>query len=200
DGVSGPLSEPQLTNVRRILSGADRMLGLVDDLLDAAKLQTGRFDVNPTPTPYAPLVDEMIRQLSPFAEHKGVTLGCELHLTTTPVLDEGRIGQVLSNLLTNAIKFTPGGGRVTVRAWEQGDCLLTEVVDTGPGIAPGDVPKLFTRFGQLDMSATRAAGGTGLGLAISRAIVEAHGGTIGVTSTPDQGSTFWVLLPLRPPG
>jgi PAS domain S-box-containing protein len=189
DGVSGPLTEPQLENVRRIMGGSERMLVLVEDLLDAAQLQAGRFDMHPRPTPYAPLVEEIVRQHTPFAEHKGTALTWELHLSATPVLDPMRIGQVLSNLLTNAIKFTPSGGRVTVRATERGDSLITEL----------DVPRLFTRFGQLDMSATRPAGGTGLGLAISRSIVEAHGGMIGVRSTPGQGSTFWVSLPLRPP-
>jgi signal transduction histidine kinase len=102
-------------------------------------------------------------------------------------------------LIGNAIKFTPPQGRVTVRAYVEGDELVTQVIDTGVGIAEEDIPKLFNRFQQLDMSATRQAGGTGLGLAISKALVEAHGGQIGVISEPGQGSTFWFTLPMACP-
>ena len=105
------------------------------------------------------------------------------------------MAQVLTNLVGNAIKFTAAGGRVEVRARAEGGELLTEVQDTGMGIEPAERGKLFQRFRQLDMSHTRAAGGTGLGLAISKALVEAHGGTIGVESEPGVGSTFWFRLP-----
>jgi signal transduction histidine kinase len=106
-----------------------------------------------------------------------------------------RVRQVLTNLVGNAIKFTPEGGAINVRVRPDGDGVRVEVIDTGVGITPADQRKLFNPFTQLDMSATRQAGGTGLGLSISKALVEAHGGQIGVESAPGAGSRFWFTLP-----
>jgi two-component system phosphate regulon sensor histidine kinase PhoR len=114
-----------------------------------------------------------------------------------PILaDPQRIGQVLLNLVNNAIKFTPDGGTITVRAKAENGHLYCEVADTGVGIAPSDQPRLFKRFSQLDNSNTRTAKGTGLGLSISQALIEAHGGRIAVESQPGHGATFWFTLPL----
>lgn len=113
-------------------------------------------------------------------------------------MDPQRMEQVLSNLIGNALKFTPEGGRIVVRARVEEDHLLCEVEDTGEGIDPEDIPKLFRRFSQL-ASGTDKRGGTGLGLSISKAIVEAHHGQIGVRSQPGRGSTFWFTLPLPAP-
>jgi two-component system sensor histidine kinase BaeS len=136
-----------------------------------------------------------------LAAEKGLTLT----LAASPALgtfvtDEAKLRQILLNLVGNAIKFTPAGGTVTLTVARDDGMVRFEVVDTGIGIAAADLPKLFQRFGQLDMSPTRSKGGTGLGLAISKALVEAHGGAIGVTSTPGAGSTFWFTLPLAAPG
>jgi signal transduction histidine kinase len=114
------------------------------------------------------------------------------------MVDSLRIIQVLTNLVGNAIKFTPEGGAITVRAFPRGGELLTEVQDTGCGIGPEHAAVVFERFIQVDMSATRQAGGAGLGLAISKGLVEAHGGSIGVSSQLGAGSTFWFALPLEP--
>jgi signal transduction histidine kinase len=114
-------------------------------------------------------------------------------------LDPDRIVQVLANLIGNALKFTPPGGRVHVRCLAAESTFRCEVVDTGVGIAPADRPRLFQRFGQLEIGA-RKRGSTGLGLSISKAIVEAHGGQIGVDSEPGRGSTFWFTLPRPQPG
>jgi PAS domain S-box-containing protein len=197
DEVQGPLNEAQRVAVGKILSGSDRMLMLVDDLLDFAKLQSGRFEIAPEPTPYAGLVEEVLGLLGPLADQKGLTLGVASLPDCAPVVDPSRIAQVLTNLVGNAIKFTDAGGDIRVQAFVRDGRLVTEVTDTGWGIAPEDVPKLFQRFQQLDMSHTRKAGGTGLGLAIAKALVESHGGSIGVESAPGRGSTFWFSLPLR---
>jgi signal transduction histidine kinase len=112
------------------------------------------------------------------------------------VLDVDRIERVLINLVTNAIKFTPPGGTIRVRARQVDDCLRCEVTDTGVGIPKEDQSKLFLRFSQLGEAPRK--GGTGLGLSITKAIVEAHGGHVGVESEPGQGSTFWFALPASP--
>jgi signal transduction histidine kinase len=196
DEISGPLNPAQRAQMANILNGADRMLLLVNDLLDFAKLHSGKFDLAPAPTAYAPLVHEAIALMAPIAAQKGVTLTAGDVASRVIPCDGGRLIQVLTNLLSNAIKFTEPGGRVTVHASLRGAEVLTRVADTGCGIAAADVPKLFHRFQQLEMGSTRKAGGTGLGLAISKALVEAHGGHIGVESTLGVGSTFWFSLPL----
>jgi signal transduction histidine kinase len=109
-------------------------------------------------------------------------------------LDCRQIGRVVKNLVSNALRYTAEGGTVTVKATLQGTMLLTEVTDTGVGVAPEDVPKLFDRFWQFDTSSTRIGGGLGLGLPIAKAIVVGHGGTIGARSQLEVGSTFWFTL------
>ncbi|MFN3430447.1 MAG: ATP-binding protein [Candidatus Sericytochromatia bacterium] len=196
DEVQGPLNERQHEAIDKILNGSDRMLMLVDDLLDFAKIQSGRFDLAPQPTAYDGLVAEVLGLLRPLADQKRLIVETDVQVAVPASLDGSRIAQVLTNLLSNAIKFTDAGGCVTVRAFVRDGALVTEVEDTGCGIAPEHHDKLFTHFQQLDMSNTRQAGGTGLGLAISKALVEAHHGRIGLTSEPDRGSTFWFTLPL----
>ncbi|MDB5098104.1 MAG: sensor signal transduction histidine kinase [Cyanobacteria bacterium RYN_339] len=196
DEVVGPLNPQQLDYMGKILNGADRMLMLVNDLLDFAKLQAGKFDMDCHPTPYAPLVMDVVATMEPLAEDKDIRLRTEVDVPMLPYLDGPRVIQVLTNLLSNAIKFTPAHGEVHITARVEGQELVTEVTDTGLGIEEQDLPKVFEKFKQLDMTATRQAGGTGLGLSISKALVEAHGGQIGVTSVPGQGSTFWYRLPL----
>ena len=197
DEVQGPLNDKQHEAIGKILNGADRMLLLVDDLLDFAKIQSGRFDLSPEPTHYPELVDEVLGLLKPLADQKQLAIEIDVQLDRPIRLDPSRISQVLTNLVNNAIKFTDAGGTICVRAHVRGEALITEILDTGCGIASEHRPKLFHRFQQLDMCNTRMAGGTGLGLAISKAMVEAHEGAIGVESEPGVGSTFWFTLPLR---
>jgi PAS domain S-box-containing protein len=197
DEVDGPLTPKQHLHLGKILAGSDRMLSLVNDLLDFAKLQAGKFDLSPEPTPYAPLVDDVVTSMRPLADHRGVTLETDVQVPMPPMLDGVRVVQVLTNLISNAVKFTGKGGTIRVSATVEDGALVTRVSDTGMGIAESDIPKLFNRFRQLDMSTTRAAGGTGLGLAISKALIEAHGGAIGVESAVGRGSTFWFRLPME---
>ena len=198
DEVQGPLNPAQHEALGKILNGADRMLKLVDDLLDFAKIQSGHLDLGREAVPYAAVVAEVLGLLKPLGERKGLEIASEVPPDLVAWLDPDRVSQVLTNLVGNAIKFTPPGGRVVVRAAARGASLLTEVVDTGQGIGPEHREKLFRRFQQVDMSNTRQASGTGLGLAISKGLVEAHGGEIGVESTLGEGSTFWFRLPLAP--
>ncbi|MFN3430005.1 MAG: ATP-binding protein, partial [Candidatus Sericytochromatia bacterium] len=203
DEVAGQLTEQQHRYVRKLLSGADVLLNLVDDLLDMSRIQAGKFSLSPQSVLLAPLIDEVTTTLAPLAAQRGQSV---IHAVVpglpSLLADRQRVVQVLTNLVGNAIKFTPRGGCVTVRACLDGEApaaLRVEVADTGPGIRAADRHKLFRRFTQLDMSATRQAGGTGLGLSIAKALVEAHGGAIGVESEPGHGATFWFTLPLAGP-
>lgn len=199
DEAVGPLNAKQHEFMAKILNGAERMLILVNDLLDIAKIKAGKLDLLPVPTEYPPLVNEVLETMRPLAQDKAITLVGDVNVPILPCVDGPRLIQILSNLLSNALKFTSVGGQVAVRAFVEGNDLVTQVSDTGEGIAAEDIPKLFSRFQQLDMSLTRKASGTGLGLAITKALVEAHGGKLGVLSEVGKGSTFWFTLPLLSP-
>ncbi|MFN3432530.1 MAG: sensor histidine kinase, partial [Candidatus Sericytochromatia bacterium] len=200
DEIAGPLNETQHAFTGKILSSADALLALIEDLLVVSRVQAGKFSVALQPTAFSVLATDALVTQSPGAAKKGLTLANEVP-DGLPLLeaDPLRLTQVINNLVANAIKFTPPGGRVTVRAGLSEGALRCEVTDTGIGIAIADQPKLFQRFTQLDMSNTRAASGAGLGLSIVKAIVEAHGGAVGVESQPGAGSTFWFTLPLAGP-
>jgi PAS domain S-box-containing protein len=197
DELAGPLAPQQHEYLRKILGGAEVLLVLVNDLLDMSRIQAGKFTLAFEPTDVRQVVADAVATLTALALQKHLELLLDLP-QALPVIraDPQRVGQIITNLVSNAVKFTPEGGRIRVhgRLDLQGR-LRFEVEDTGPGIAEGDVARLFQPFTQLDMSFTRQAPGTGLGLSIAKALVEAHGGTIGVRSEPGAGSTFWFTLP-----
>lgn len=197
--LAGPLTGEQRQYVRNITTGANRMLYLVNDLLDLALLQAGKLRLSPALVQPAEIVAEVLGTLGPLADEKRLALDSEPAEPLALVADRQRVAQVLTNLIANAIKFTPPQGRINVRVRAEGEGLRFEVADSGPGISVEDQAKLFQRFTQLDMSSTRAAGGTGLGLSISKALVDAHEGTIGVESELGSGATFWFWLPTQPP-
>ena len=192
EGIGGPLSPAQEGYVGQITRAARRIGRLVDDLLDFARLEAGTFQVRQAPADLAAVAQEVQAAFKPQIEAAGLALT----VPAAPVawsFDAERVERVLTNLVGNAVKFTPAGGAIAVRAQALGDRLRVEVADTGPGIAQDQQAALFQRFSQL--ADGQAKGGTGLGLSICRAIVEAHGGTIGVESEPGQGATFWFELP-----
>ncbi|MBO9542007.1 PAS domain S-box protein [bacterium] len=196
DELGGSLTPLQRSYVTEIERGALRLELLLDDLLDFARIEAGTFRLMCQEADFYSKVDEIVESLQPLALQAQVRL--ERILPPEPLLfsmDARRIGQVLLNLINNALKFTPPGGRVQVRTRIEGEAVRCEVEDTGEGIAPEDFPKLFTRFGQLPAGLKKGSG-TGLGLSISKALIEAHGGSIGVESTFGQGSVFWFTLPL----
>lgn len=195
DEVQGPLNDRQHEAIGKILNGADRMLLLVNDLLDFARMQAGKFNLEPRPVDYDAVLREAVATLEPMARQKGVKLLVDAEVGSPWTLDAARVTQILTNLVGNGIKFTPAGGMVALRAFIRDGKLVTEVADTGCGIAPEYLPKVFNKFEQFDMSATRQAGGTGLGLAIARSLVEVHGGEIDVRSRLGEGTTFWFSLP-----
>jgi signal transduction histidine kinase len=145
------------------------------------------------------VVSEAMDLVKPLADERGITLQAEWTRTEC-VGDPERLGQVFTNLLTNAVVHQQSGGRVTVHCGVESGLAVVSVVDRGPGIPPEQLPKLFERFHRGDSSRAQQSGGTGLGLAISKAIVEAHGGSIRVQSVVGQGSTFEVRLPLGSSG
>jgi signal transduction histidine kinase len=144
------------------------------------------------------VVQAVLDTMKPLADRKAIALEATIDVAQPAMVDPQRLIQALTNLVGNAVKFTPAGGRISVRAFTRGNELVTEVQDTGVGI-PGDQrAHIFEKFTQADMSMTRQAGGTGLGLPITRNLIEAHGGRIGVDSEPGEGSTFWFTLPMPP--
>ena len=188
-----------------LISRAGRSLAeIVNDLLDFAKVEAGRIDLNLAPTSPARLLEGAVAIVAPEAEAKGLRLTMTLHgddaeHTTSFALDEVRLGQVLLNLLSNAVKFT-AVGEVSARMDldPSTGTIRFEIADTGIGIAPDVQSRLFQRFSQADSSISRSYGGAGLGLAISKALIGQMGGQIGVESAPDQGSRFWITLPATP--
>jgi signal transduction histidine kinase len=150
------------------------------------------------PVELEPIVDAALDALQPAAAAKGVHLSCAIARTGPVLGDPDRLQQVVWNLLANAIKFTPAGGRVSVHSTREAGRALITVTDTGEGIAPSLLPFVFDRFTQGDASVTKLHGGLGLGLSIVRHIVELHGGEVKAHSDgPGQGAVFSVVLPLR---
>ncbi|HEV8354378.1 MAG TPA: ATP-binding protein [bacterium] len=174
---------------------ADRLVKLVDDLMDLSRLESRRIALELTQVDVGGLVAHTVDKLRPIAE--GAAL--ELHETAPRGIivsaDSDRLEQVITNLIDNALKYTPSGGRISVAVTSRNGEVEVAVADTGRGIPADDLPHVFERFYRADRSRTRGSGGTGLGLAIAKHIVEAHGGHISVRSRLDEGTTFVVILP-----
>jgi signal transduction histidine kinase len=173
---------------------AERMYRLVHDLLDVATIEAGQLAVNRSPVTVAALMADALELLRPLAAAKRITLVAEVSPEVPPVaVDRERVLQVFSNLGGNAVKFTPADGRVEIRVTVRDAVVEFAIYDTGPGIAPEDLPHVFDRFWQAKR-ATRA--GVGLGLAIAKGIVEAHDGRLRAESEPGRGSCFAFTLPV----
>lgn len=193
----GPVAEVQRDVLNDILTSARHLLQLINDILDLSKVEAGRMEFRPERTAIETLVREVCDVVRPLAEKKALQLAFDVPEGLTANLDPGRFKQVLYNYLSNAMKFTPRGGSVSVRVTRDGDSFFRlEVEDSGIGIAPGEVEQLFQEFQQLPNS-RKAEQGTGLGLAVTRHIVEAQGGTVAVRSLLGRGSVFSALLPLN---
>jgi signal transduction histidine kinase len=188
--ASGSNDEPSRrvrTSVERIQRSVDRMNALIHDLLDLAKIEAGRFAVRCRPEASSDMVEEALIVLRPLAETKRIEITPELCDATQVHADRERVFQVLSNLIGNAIKFTPEGGRIDVSTRRCDGELLFTVADTGPGIAEEQLPNVFNRYWQ-EHRASRE--GSGLGLYIAKGIVEAHGGRIWVETRAGGGAQF----------
>ncbi|HXG68366.1 MAG TPA: PAS domain S-box protein, partial [Blastocatellia bacterium] len=184
--------------LKAIEQNARAQAQLIEDLLDVSRIISGKLRLNARPIGIAPVIEAAVDSVRPAADAKGVTLQVVLDPGAGPVsADPDRLQQVVWNLLTNAVKFTPKGGRVQVRLARVNSDVEIAVSDTGQGIAPEFLPYVFDRFRQADGSASRTHGGLGLGLAIVRHLVELHGGRVSADSAgKDQGATFTIRLPL----
>lgn len=196
DGTAdSPEARQQAAQV--IYTESGRMHRLALDLLDLARLDAGTADLQMTPLNLTVLLGAVTEKFSPLAARAGVTVSAQSDALPPLVGDGDRLAQVFTNLVDNALKFTPAGGEVTLAARQEGAEAVVEVRDTGQGIAPEVLPHIFERFYQSDASRARGERqGAGLGLAIAREIVAAHGGKISVRSQLGQGTVFTVRLPL----
>jgi signal transduction histidine kinase len=177
------------------------LAALVGDFLDVSKIEACRMEMRKEPLSLDELATKTVAAFKAVADEKALTIDTDLPADLPPVEgDSERLGQVLANLVSNAIKFSGDGGTIMVRARVEGPELVVSVQDQGIGIATEALPHLFERFYQVDSSGTRWRGGTGLGLYISRQIVEAHGSRIWVDSNVGEGSTFSFALPMHPSG
>lgn len=199
DGDLGEVREEQHVVLEVMNQNANQLLHLINDLLEVDKLTHGRLPLTFAPVDVAATLHRALRMVEQRAHAKGLQLDSFIDAGMPPIrADEGRLVQVFTNLLSNAIKYTKRGG-VTVRASESDGWIQVAIQDTGIGIAPEHLQKLFDRFFRVDNAYTREVGGIGLGLAITKELVERHGGRLEVTSTPGEGSIFTVLLPLDLP-
>jgi PAS domain S-box-containing protein len=197
DGQVPPDAPQHAEFLGDILTSGRHLLQLINDVLDLAKIEAGKLEFRPEPADLGKLVGEVVAITRTMSATK------RIHVTTAieptiggVVLDPHRFKQILYNYLSNALKFTPDGGRVAVRVVaETPDTFRVEVEDSGVGIAAADLERLFVEFQQLEPGATKRHQGTGLGLALTRRLVEGQGGTVGVRSVPGQGSVFHAILP-----
>ena len=181
-----------------INSSGQHLLALINDILDLSKVESGSEELHEDKIEIPELIHSVLKLVRHRAEKGGVKLELEL-ADPLPALraDERKLKQILVNLLTNAIKFTDAGGEVTLKAWSQMDSgYVFQIIDTGIGLAPEDILKAFSRFGQIDADLNRRYEGTGLGLPLTKALVELHGGSLDLQSQVDVGTTATVRFPV----
>jgi signal transduction histidine kinase len=195
-GKTGPVTDLQRDFLGTVQEQTGHLQRMIEDLLEFSRLESGQVRLRPVLMQPAELVMTVVEKLEPLAHKKGLSLTCELAEGLPEIeADVMRLEQVLTNLVENAIKFTPEGGRVQVRGWDRGDALEIVVIDSGIGVPAEERERIFERFYQVDSSARRRYKGTGLGLTICKHIVSQHGGRIWVQDAEGGGSQFHVVLP-----
>jgi signal transduction histidine kinase len=196
--VFGPLNENQQQYVTDVLDSGQHLLSLVNDILDLAKVESGAMEVEWKVLQLPALIERTLQMFRERAMRHGVRLQAELPPDLGEVaVDERRLKQLLYNFLSNALKFTPEGGEINVRARCTAEHVTISVADTGVGIAPAEQQKIFDTFYQVDSSLTKSQQGTGLGLTLVRKIAELHEGRVWVESEPGYGSEFFFQWPRR---
>ena len=198
EGVAGPLTEKQSDLLYAAREDCDRLQGMVDDLLDLSRIESGRVELHAVPTSIAVLVDDALQNCRGEADAKNVKLSVESALPDVKLLvDRDRVEHVFSNLITNAVHYTPDNGTVSLAGQVVDGFVRFSVTDAGKGIAPEFHERIFEKFFRVPDGA-RKGKGTGLGLYIAKEIVRAHGGEIGVDSEVGKGAKFWFTLPVSP--
>jgi PAS domain S-box-containing protein len=196
-GLAGPLNDEQQKQLNMVKNSARHLLNLINEVLDLSKIEAGQVELQMEPFDMSALIDKTVQTLAPLAQKKKLKLSAEVAPEVAAVIsDQRRVEQILINLVNNAIKFTEKG-QVHIECWAHDRRLLTSVVDTGIGIKPEDMAKLFTTFRQLDSTLGRKHEGTGLGLAICQKLADLLGGEIRVESVWGVGSNFTLTLPLK---
>jgi signal transduction histidine kinase/CheY-like chemotaxis protein len=201
EGTYGDLTDDQTGAVSLIESSGQHLLSLINDILDLSRIEADKFELERSDAGVRGMCQAAMAMVRSAAQKKRIDLDLAIDPAAATVHgDERRLKQVLVNLLSNAVKFTHDGGHVRLAVTAEPDAgrLVFAVSDTGIGIAADDLPRLFQPFSQLDSALNRRHTGTGLGLALTKRMVELHGGFVDVVSTPDQGSTFSVMLPWTP--
>lgn len=194
-GAAGEVPDKIKELVKLAKNNSDRLMRLINDILDLEKIETGKLILHLGDTTPQQIVEPAIAEMQPVASQRGINLETDMEATALLRADRTRVIQVLINLLSNAIKFSDSAHTILVRALEDRSYVKFEVIDRGIGIDVSNLDKLFKRFSQLDSADNRKEGGTGIGLAIARAIVEQHGGKIGVESEPGIKTVFWFTIP-----
>ena len=193
----GEINDKQAEYLADILESGQHLLSLINDILDLSKIEAGRMELEPTEFNLPTTIENALTLVRERAQRHGIALGGTVDERLGMICaDERKVKQVLLNLLSNALKFTPEGGQINVRAEVRDGAAEISVTDTGVGIAPEDQEAVFEEFRQVGI-ASKKVEGTGLGLAISRKFIELHGGRIWVTSQIGGGSTFTFTLPLQ---
>ena len=196
EGLGGPLTAEQREYLQIIMEKGESLLQLITSILDITKIEAGRIRLVVSEVDVGQLMKDSVATVMPQARKKGLQLVCDPGELPRITCDREKVRQCLINLVSNAVKFTPQNGTITVAAESAGERLALHVRDTGIGISEENQHKIFETFYQVDGSSTREYGGAGLGLAIVKSFVEAHGGEVRVSSQPDRGAVFTMLLPL----
>jgi two-component system phosphate regulon sensor histidine kinase PhoR len=195
EGLAGPLHEKQQDFIRRTMNKIDGLLGLINDLLDVARLEAGRLVSQQVAVDVGKTIEEMVSLIEPRAREQKIDITCSLEDLKPIFADPRNIEEVLNNLLSNAINYSPDGGKVSVKARSIDQFIEIKVSDTGVGIPAEEIPKIFEKFYRIKHPKTRHITGTGLGLSLVKGIVKAYHGSIGVESVPGKGTIFTILLP-----
>lgn len=197
-GLAGPLSEKQEDFIQRGNRKIDSLLTLINDLLDVARIEAGQYIQRKVPIRIEKVLEETLALMESRAREQNVELTCSFKDLVPIHADPKSMEEIFSNLITNAINYSPEGGKVSVQAVGLGEYVEIKVADTGVGISPDELPKIFDKFYRVKHPKTRQVAGSGLGLAIVKGAIEAHHGSIDVESVPEKGTTFRILLPAAP--
>jgi PAS domain S-box-containing protein len=195
-GDMGKMTKEQQEQVENINQSNERMIDLVNALLNVSRIESGRLSIDPKPTNICELAKQAIKELESQSVDKSITIDCQTLKELTINIDPKLIGEVYQNFIGNAIKYTPSKGKIDVTIEKNNDNIVSKITDTGIGIPKEQQKRIFEKFFRADNVLKLETDGTGLGLYLAKKIIEASGGKIGFESIPDKGSTFWFSLPL----